>query len=283
MQMSMIVDPGRPWDDMVTLARHLDDAGWYAVYTCDHFMPYDADGVPQDGPVLECWTTLTAIAVRTHRIKVGTMVLSNTHRHPAVVANMAATLDQVSAGRVVLGVGAGWQVNEHEAYGIALRGPAARVHALDEACTVITALLRDRRSTIVGDEYQITDAPCDPKPLQSRLPLLVGGSGERLMLPLVARHADVWHAWTDPDALRRKNALLDGHCDAIGRDPHEIARATGGEIAPDTPPDDVAAQLADLAAAGGEEYVLIDDATVGLDAALRQVDMITTEVLPRLD
>jgi alkanesulfonate monooxygenase SsuD/methylene tetrahydromethanopterin reductase-like flavin-dependent oxidoreductase (luciferase family) len=245
-------------------------------------MPYDPDGIPQDGPVLECWTTLTAIAVHTSRVKVGTLVLSNTHRHPAVVANMAATLDQVSGGRVVLGVGAGWQVNEHAAYGIELRPPAARVRALDDACTVITSLLRDHRTTVVGDDYRITDAPCDPKPVQPRLPLLVGGGGEKLMLRLVARHADVWHAWTDPEALARKNAVLDGFCDELGRDPREIVRATGGEIAPGTSADAIAERLTALRAAGGEEFVVIDDANDGIDLALRQVDLISTDVLPRV-
>ena len=134
MKLSLCVDPGRPWSEAMTLARRVDAAGWHAVYQCDHFMPHHPDGVPIAGPVSECWTTLSALATVTSRVRLGSLVLGNTYRHPAVVASMAATLDQVSAGRVVLGVGAGWQPNEHIAYGNRLhhvrhedddRGPSA--------------------------------------------------------------------------------------------------------------------------------------------------------------
>jgi alkanesulfonate monooxygenase SsuD/methylene tetrahydromethanopterin reductase-like flavin-dependent oxidoreductase (luciferase family) len=116
--MSICLDPGRPWADLQKLVQRVDATGWYAVYLPDHFMPHDPADRVLDGPVLECWTTLSALAAQTATIRVGTLVLSNTYRHPAVVANMAATLDQVTGGRVVLGIGAGWQPNEHRAYGL---------------------------------------------------------------------------------------------------------------------------------------------------------------------
>jgi alkanesulfonate monooxygenase SsuD/methylene tetrahydromethanopterin reductase-like flavin-dependent oxidoreductase (luciferase family) len=180
--------------------------------------------------MLECWTTLSALATQTTAIRVGSLVLGNTYRHPAVVANMAATLDQVSGGRVVLGIGAGWQPNEHTAYGLGLPAIGDRIDALDEACAVIRSLLDRPRSTVAGAAYRLTDAPCDPKPLQSRLPLLVGGGGERRTLAVAARHADVWHTWADPASFRHKNIVLDRHCEAVGRDPGGIARATGGTV-----------------------------------------------------
>ena len=124
--------------------------------------------------MMECWTVLTALASQTSTVKLGTLVLGNTYRQPAVLANMAATLDQISGGRLVLGIGAGWQPNEHAAYGIALAPIGERVAALDEACTVLRSLLDQRRSTFDGAFYRLRDAPCDPKPA-GRVPLLVAG------------------------------------------------------------------------------------------------------------
>src|SRR5215218_4271793 len=164
-RMSLCVDPRRSWRETAALAQRVDAGGWHAVYLCDHFMPHDPSGAAVDGPVLECWTTLTGLATQTTRIRLGSLVLGNTYRHPAVVANMAATLDQVSGGRVVLGIGAGWQPNEHAAYGLRLPAVPERISALDEACRVIRLLLTERRSTAAGTAYRLTDAPCDPKPL----------------------------------------------------------------------------------------------------------------------
>src|SRR5215471_7466048 len=234
MRMSLCVDPGRSWPQMLALAKRADSAGWHAVYVSDHFMPHDPAGRPVDGPVLECWTILAALATQTAAVRLGSLVLGNTYRHPAVVANMAATLDQVSEGRVVLGIGAGWQPNEHAAYGIPLPGARDRIAHLDEACAVLRSLLDRRRSTIDGAAYRLRDAPCDPKPA-GRLPLLVGGGGRRVMA-VAARRADVWHAWGRPDEFARKNAVLDRLCQDIGRPPGDLARASGGTVAVRTGP-----------------------------------------------
>lgn len=180
MKLSLCVDPGRSWPEALALAQQADSAGWHAVYVCDHFMPHNPAGDPADGPMLECWTVLTALAALTARVRLGTLVLGNACRHPAVVANMAATLDQVSPGRLVLGLGAGWQANEYAAYGIALPALRDRVAILGEACAVIRSLLDSRRSTMNGEYYRLTDAPCDPKPV-SRIGLLVGGGGLGVM------------------------------------------------------------------------------------------------------
>lgn len=283
MKLSVILDPGRTWPDMAVLARDVDASGWHAVYTCDHFMPYTESGAPDDGPVLECWTTLTALAAETRHVRLGSLVMSITYRHPAVMANMAATLDVVSGGRVILGVGAGWQVNEHAAYGLDLPRPRERLAALDEACAVITGLLRERRTTVAGTHYTLADAPCDPKPLQDRLPLLVGSGGETYGLRVVAKHADIWHSWMDAETLHRKGAIVDGYCADIGRDPATILRSTGGTIDPDDDPARTVERLTRLADAGADEFILIDDAsTTSTDQARRLLDLLSRRVLPDL-
>lgn len=283
MRLSVILDPGRAWPDMAALARDVDASGWHAVYTCDHFMPYTESGAPDDGPVLECWTTLTALAAQTDRVRLGSLVMSNTYRHAAVVANMAATLDVITGGRVILGVGAGWQVNEHAAYGIALPEPRRRIEALDEACAVITGLLRERRTTLAGRWYALDDAPCEPKPRQARLPLLVGTGGERFGLRVVARHADIWHSWMDAETVRRKGAIVDAYCADIGRDPSTVMRSTGGTIDPADDASAILDRLAGLAEAGADEFIVIDDAsTTSATQARGLLDMLSRRVLPDL-
>jgi F420-dependent oxidoreductase-like protein len=286
--MSLCVDPGRSWRETTALAKAVDAARWHAVYLCDHFMPHDPSGAAADGPVLECWTTLTGLATQTTSIRLGSLVLGNTYRHPAVVANMAATLDQVSGGRVVLGIGAGWQPNEHAAYGLTLPAVGERIQALDEACHVIRLLLSQRRSTAAGRTYRLADAPCEPKPVQRRLPLLVGGGGERLTLRVAARHADVWHAWADPEVFFAKSAVLDRHCEEVGRDPGEVDRATGGTVAVGArhghgnlqadlhgTAEEVAVRLLELGSRGVDEFIVRDDAAnVGVHQALQQIGIL---------
>lgn len=296
MKLSLCVDSGRSWPQILALAQRVDAAGWHAVYVCDHFMPHDPAGMPVDGPVLECWTVLAALAARTAAIAVGSLVLGNTYRHPAVVANMAATLDQVSQGRLVLGIGAGWQQNEHAAYGIALAARQDRIAALDEACAMIRSLLDQRRSTMDGTVYQLRDAPCDPKPV-SRVGLLVGGAGRGIMR-VAARHAAVWHAWAGPAEFARKNAVLDGLCRDVGRRPGDLARACGGTVTVRPDPDgggttdenevhgtpqEVLSRLLVFRAAGADEFIVRDDAAnVPVSRALDQIDILTEAVLPGL-
>ena len=183
-----VLTHGRAWSDTVQLARHAELAGLVRVYVPDHFMPYHPTAaVP--GPVHECWTTLSALAVAVTRIGLGTLVLGNTYRHPAVVANMAASLDQVSNGRLLLGLGAGWQANEHVAYGIELQGPGSRLDRFEEALQVVSLLLRSEETSFNGSYYKMDGARCEPAPVQMPLPLLVGGAGERRSIPLAARYA----------------------------------------------------------------------------------------------
>jgi alkanesulfonate monooxygenase SsuD/methylene tetrahydromethanopterin reductase-like flavin-dependent oxidoreductase (luciferase family) len=234
----------------------------------------------------------------------GSLVLGNTYRHPAVAANMAATLDQISGGRLVQGIGAGWQPNEHVAYGIALPPARERIAVLDEACAVIRGLLDQDRLTFGGTAYQMRNAPCDPKPL-SHVPLLVGGGG-RAMLEVAARHADVWHAWAgpadfarkSPAVFARKSAVLDALCEDIGRPPGEVTRASGGTVTvgprqsgePSADPQDVRgtpeqmlAQLLAFRDAGVGEFIVRDDAAnVPVEQALAEIETFTATVLPGL-
>jgi alkanesulfonate monooxygenase SsuD/methylene tetrahydromethanopterin reductase-like flavin-dependent oxidoreductase (luciferase family) len=155
----------------------------------------------------------------------GTIVLSNTFRHPAVLAKMAAQIDIVSRGRLVLGLGAGWHPGEHEAYGIPFPSMRERLERLDEACRGIRSLWTEGRSTFDGQYYQLSAAPLDPKPVQTpHPPLMIGGGGERVTLRLVAAHADACNFFGGPKVFARKCAILDQHCAAIGRDPKTIRR-----------------------------------------------------------
>src|SRR5881409_3961811 len=203
------------WDDVLQLWRHSEATGWDAACVTDHFMPNTKD---RTGNVLECWTTLAALAPMVPRIRIGTIVAGNTYRHPAVVAKMAATVDVISGGRLLLGLGAAWQQNEHEAYGIPFYTMRERLERLDEACQVMKAWWSQRRSDFKGRYYQLADAPLDPKPVQTPHPeLMIGGGGERVTLRIVAKHADQWNIWGGPRVATRKGKILDEHCAAVGR------------------------------------------------------------------
>jgi F420-dependent oxidoreductase-like protein len=214
---------GQTWSGVLELWRHIEATGWDIACVTDHFMP---NTVEREGAMLEGWSTLSALAALVPRIRVGTIVLGNTYRHPAVVAKMAAQVDNISGGRLLLGMGAGWQENEHEAYGIPFYTLRERLERLEEACQVIKALWTQQRSTFRGRYYQLSDAPLDPKPVQTPHPeLMIGGGGERVTLRIVARHADHWNVWGGPRVLAQKGAILDEHCAAVGRDPRAIKRS----------------------------------------------------------
>jgi alkanesulfonate monooxygenase SsuD/methylene tetrahydromethanopterin reductase-like flavin-dependent oxidoreductase (luciferase family) len=215
----------QPWDDLVAEVRHAEATGWHAVYLADHFMGDGGGFGAPDTPNLECTAALSALAALTERVRLGPLVLGNTYRHPAVVANWAASFDQVAHGRAILGVGAGWQLNEHQQYGIELPPPGERLERFDEACAVLRAMLHDPPATVEGRHYQVRDALCSPPPVQDRLPLLIGGKGDR-MLGVVARHADQWNMWGLPSTLAERSEVLARRCEAIGRDPSTIHRCT---------------------------------------------------------
>jgi F420-dependent oxidoreductase-like protein len=230
MRFSVWPSPVRPWPETLELVQHAEETGWDGAYFADHFMPNTEDGSPADGDTLECWAVLAGLAAATNRLRIGPLVCGNTYRHPAVLANIAAAVDQISGGRLVLGLGAGWQINEHEAYGIDLFGTKERLDRFEEACQVVVGLLREQRTTFEGRYYRITDAPNDPKPVQDKLPLLLGGSGEKRTLLIAARYADEWNTWGTPDVMAQKIGVLERHCETVGRDPKEIARSANAML-----------------------------------------------------
>ena len=189
----------------------------------DHFAPIHGDGT---GPCLEGWTLLAALAAQTTRLRIGLMVTGNTYRHPAVLANMAATVDIISNGRLNLGLGAGWNEYEHNSMGIPLYAPGERIRRLGEACVLIKQLFTQEDTTFAGRYYQLQEARCNPKPLQKpHPPFVIGGGGEKLTLRIVAEHADIWNHVSPAgpvEEFRHKVAILHKHCEAIGRDPATI-------------------------------------------------------------
>ena len=225
MRFSIWPNPQQPWESILEAAEHAESTGWDGVWFADHFMPNTDDGTPADGPTLECWAVVAALAARVPRVRLGTLVCGNTYRHPAVLANVAAAVDTISGGRLVLGLGAGWQVNEHAAYGIGLPDVRTRLDRLEEACRVVLGLLREQRTTVEGEHYVVVDAPNDPKPVQDPLPLLVGVGGERRTMRIAARYADEWNVWGTPEVLRHKIGVLERHCADLGRDPGTIRRS----------------------------------------------------------
>lgn len=214
---------GTTWPDVLDLWKQSESTGWDMACVTDHFMPATR---AREGAVLESWSTLSALAAMVPRIRIGTIVLGNTYRHPALVAKMAAQVDIISGGRLLLGLGAGWQENEHEAYGIPFHTTRGRLERLDEACQVILSLWTEARSNFEGHYYRLSDAPMDPKPVQKPHPeLMIGGGGERVTLRIVARRADHWNVWAGPKVLARKTAILEEHCAKAGRDSRTIARS----------------------------------------------------------
>ena len=162
------------WPGVLELWRHAEATGWDVACVTDHFMPNTKE---REGDMLEGWSTLTALAALVPRMQVGTIVLGNTYRHPAVVAKMAAQVDIISDGRLLLGLGAGWQENEHEAYGIPFHTMRERLERLDEACQVMRSLWTRHRTTFKGRYYTLSDAPLQPKPVQRPHPELMIGGG----------------------------------------------------------------------------------------------------------
>lgn len=222
MRFSFWPAPTHTFEETRQLAEHVERTGWDGLWLADHFMP-NADDTSAAWP--EAWTTLSGIAATVPRLRLGTLVTGNTYRHPAVLAKMAATVDHISGGRLILGLGSGWQENEHEKYGLEFGTIAERLAKLDEACAVIKSLFNHESTSFSGKYYQITDAPLEPKPVQSPLPLMIGGGGEKVTLRITAQYADEWNVWGNVAELTHKMSVLDNHCANLGRNPADIQRS----------------------------------------------------------
>ena len=216
--------PERSWTDVRDLAVYADQHGWYSLWYADHFMPNDETGITKDGDVFECWSMIAAIAAVTERLRIGSLVSPTTFRHPTVLANTAATIDQISHGRLTLGIGAGWQINEHLAYGVDLLEGKDRVDRFEEAIQIIVSMLTNDRTNFTGRHFSITDATCQPKPVQSKLPIMVGTGGPR-MSKIAARHADEWNTWGNVATATERIETFQQGCDAVGRDSQDIHKS----------------------------------------------------------
>jgi F420-dependent oxidoreductase-like protein len=225
------LSPGWSPEDVLAVAGEVEQTGYDSVWMADHFMANSGTEEVAEPVMFECFSLLAALAAAVPRVRLGSLVAGITYRHPAVLANMAATIDALSGSRLVLGVGAGWQLNEHAAYGIQLGSVRERIDRFEEGLAVLRGLLTEPRTTITGEYYTITDAPRVPV-VRPRVPILIGASGERRMLGIVAEHADEWNCWSTPEVFAQKSAVLDEHCERIGRDPRTIRRTTQAMLQP---------------------------------------------------
>ncbi len=275
---------GHGWDALLERFLLAEELGYDQAWLVDHFVDTSDD---PDKPCLESWTLLAALAARTTRIRLGVLVSSNTFRHPALLLKEAVTVDHVSRGRLVLGIGAGWYEPEHRLYGIPFPSAAERVDRLEEAVQVIDALMREERTTFHGRFYRLEDAPFVPKPVQRpRIPLLIAAHRPR-MLRLAARYADIWDTFPPlpkaatsgtVDDLGGRVRELEQACRETGRDPNEIRRSTwtGGDVL--RSPDAFVSWVEAHRALGFTDF------TTGLPKSEhhRSVRRIATEILPAL-
>jgi alkanesulfonate monooxygenase SsuD/methylene tetrahydromethanopterin reductase-like flavin-dependent oxidoreductase (luciferase family) len=225
-----------------------------SAWNWDHFYPL---APPYEGPNLEGWTTLAALAHATERIRVGSMVNGMHHRHPAVTANMAASLDHISGGRFELGMGAGWNFMESDAYGIELGSPVERSNRLEEGIEVIVSLLGRETTTFSGDYFELNEARSEPKPIQDHIPIVIGGKGRLRTLRTVARFADQWDGLfpeSTAEFAELDNVLME-HCEAVGRDSSEIARSIHLPFEPGRSPGEMV-NLANTYFAAGVDIVV---------------------------
>lgn len=214
----------RDWDTLLRYCRDTEETEVFSgFWMFDHFAPINGH---VEGPCMDGWTLLGALAAVTKRVRLGLMVGCNGYRYPAVLAKIATTIDQVSNGRLEMGLGAGWFEQEYNMYGIPFPSPAQRIGELDEACEVIKLLWTQEVSNYEGKYYTLREARHEPKPVQKPYPpFTLGGAGEKLMLRVVAKYASIYNGPGDAETLKHKNQVLDEHCEQIGRDPAEIRRS----------------------------------------------------------
>ena len=214
-------DQNMTWEKNVERWQWFEQLGFESAWVCDHLVQPTR---PQ-GPYLEAWTLLAGLAARTEKIRIGVLVTSNTFRHPSVLARMAVTVDQISNGRLEVGLGAGWYEPEHTMFGIPFPETRELVARFREAVQVIDLVMREDTSSFAGEYYQLKNAQSRPLGVQKpRAPLVIGAFGPR-MLKIVAKYADTWNAFGTPAEMRERNQMLDDYCREIGRDPETLDRS----------------------------------------------------------
>lgn len=258
------------WDEILARARLAEDAGLDGIWVFDHFKALYAD---PKGPSLEAWTLLAGLARETSRVRLGTLVTGMTHRHPAVLAAEVVTVDHLSGGRVECAIGAAWNESEHRELGIPFPPRGERLDRLEEGVQVLRLLFTADEATFEGRHFRLEGATYNPKPVQQpHPPIWIGGEGRRRTLPIVGRHADVWHGWAaDAAELAEITAIIDRSAEEAGRDPASILRASSLSISESW--DDVKAAY-EWMTAGGVGYLVIEWPSEGqgrLDEFLEQV------------
>lgn len=242
------------WEEILDIFHRAERAGYDSAFVTDHFLS-DWDG--EGGDVLEAWTMLGALAMEVPRIQIGTFVSSVTHRHPAVLAKQAVTVDHISAGRLVLGVGAGWNEREHQAYGIPFPAPRDRVDLVGETLEMLRLLESEERPSYEGTHLSMTETPFLPLPVGGHIPILIGSRGRR-MLRHVARYADFWDlADAAEDEIQRLAGIVAEECSQIGRDPDDIVWMHEEILRPKDPAGDLRNRV-DRFAPVGVSYFLVN-------------------------
>ena len=267
------------WEEIKSVLAVMEAGSWTSVYTYDHFVPpwtRTAEVADSDLlPTLEGWALLAGMAAVTTKLKLGVLVAGNTYRNPALMAKMAATVDEISGGRCILGIGAGWNVREHEAYGWPFPSMKERQDRLAEACELIHKLFTaEKFIDYNGKYYQLKQAPFAPKGVNGKIPVMVGGTGPKRTLRTLAKYGDIMNAICGPDDLRRLWRVVEKHCEDVGRDPSEIQRSVhvpmrivrdekaaerarrGNDWAMIGPPQYVIDRTADFINAGVDEFCL---------------------------
>jgi len=222
------VPDDRLFDHVIEQARAAEEAGFDLVTVMDHF--YQINGVgPENAPMLEAYTTLSALATQTKRVKLGTLVTGVTYRNPALLAKQVTALDVVSKGRAILGIGAAWNENEHVGYGLEFPPIARRMDRLEEAVTIARLMFTEERPSFDGKHYRIERALNVPRPIQKGGPkILIGGGGEKRTLRILAKHGDIGHWFGGPlEELKRKKGVFEDHCAAVGRNPSDVMLTLG--------------------------------------------------------
>ncbi len=227
MQFSVLPSYDRSWSETLSLATWAEQSGFQSFWYADHLMSQMEDG--ESGDAHECWTVLAAIGALVPRVRLVSMVSPVTIHHPVVLAKRATTTDHISGGRAVLGLGAGWMVEEHSAYGFDLPEPGPRVTRFAEALEIVHRLFREDSVTFDGATYQLADAPFGPKPVNGTLPLLVG-TGSPRMMRLTALWAQEWNTWGDPAEVGRRTERYLAACESVGRDPASLYRSAQAMI-----------------------------------------------------
>ncbi len=214
---------GFKYDTIKEIALQGEELGFTSLWSSDHFF-YGSN--PEVTDCLEAWTLISALAVDTSKIRLGTLVTGNNYRYPPLLAKMAATVDQVSNGRLDFGIGAGWKQNEYEAYGIPFPSVKDRMDQLEESIQIIKRLWNEPKVTFQGKHYQLKDAYSSPKPIQNPMPFFIGGSGKKRIMKMVAEYGDYLNLpFTKMSELKSIFKALQGHCDNIGRDFNEIGKS----------------------------------------------------------